>query len=122
MREDQIQRLNDLGEKLADAVLRDADPENWIAGDKVPREMTTQERGDAHWCRKIAAGSYMLLERTLSLVERVKNPGRENDSGTSQADLDLEIAAAEKRAAQVLDQTLARARKVMFDRKVHGAK
>ena len=49
MRPDQIQRLQDLSEKLADRFLLEADPAEWAGGSNAPADMSQQERGDAYW-------------------------------------------------------------------------
>jgi hypothetical protein len=121
MRQDQIQKLNDLTEKLADAVLIDADPERWIGYGKSAGQMTKEERGDAYWCRKVAAATISVLKR----VENVVSDATEAQNGGAElnedAELEKEMASAEREAELLLDQLQRRIRKAEFDKRVHGA-
>jgi hypothetical protein len=71
MREDQIKRLDDLAERLVEQVLTDADPSAWTAADKLPGQMTAEERGDAAWCRKVASGTLAIATQALALRDRL---------------------------------------------------
>lgn len=120
MRPDQIERLSALSEKLADAVLIDADPERWSGYGKAAGEMTKEERGDAYWCRKVAASTISVLTR----VERVVSDAQGQSDGTpadEDAELEKEMSSAEREAERLLDQLQRRSRKAEFDRRVHGA-
>lgn len=71
MRQDQIDRLTALHDRLLEVALADADPANWIAGDKRPKDMTRDERGDAKWCRSLAISTVSL---TMQVQRLMQNP------------------------------------------------
>lgn len=52
MHQDYKTRLTVLSGKLTDAVLEDADPDNWPGAGKKPSELTKYERGDRFWDKK----------------------------------------------------------------------
>lgn len=104
MRKDQITRLDELTEKLADVVLDEADPDFW-PGNGVPlADLTQQQRGDRYWCKKNAAASMALLERLQRTVSDATGGRRNNGTEEAEEELDREIADAEKRAAKLLDE------------------
>jgi hypothetical protein len=117
MREDQKERLRALTEKLADVVLSDADPDGWVGKDKLPSELTQQERGDAYWCRKMALASIGVLNRTEALIASIDGK-KDGDDPLSDANLDQEVKAAEKEADAILKRL--QTGKKEFDRRVHG--
>ena len=109
MREDQFLKLQALQEKLADAALMECDPDNWSGGDKLPKELTKEERGDRYWCKKNAAASLTLLNKTLSLAHweartpvQPNEPAKTEDDTTEEDDLDAAIAAANKKSEKLL--------------------
>ena len=104
MRQDQIQRLAELSEKLADVVLEEADPAEWPGAGVPLASMTKEERGDRYWCKKNAAATFALLERTSSLLTDVKTVG--NDRHKDDEDLDKQIQAKEKEAAKMLERVM----------------
>lgn len=120
MRPDQIQRLNDLQEKLADVVLDEADPDMWPGAGIAAADMTQQERGDRYWCKKNAAATFALLERTRSVLDY--KPALNQTPGEVEADIGRQIAQREKEAAKLLDAALGRARKAAFDGRAIGGK
>ena len=71
MRADQIARLETLHDRLVERALADADPANWVAGEKAPKDMTREERGDAKWCRGLAINTVAL---TLQVQRMMVNP------------------------------------------------
>ena len=97
-------RLSIVSERMAEVVLRDADPDNWIGGDKVPAELTKEERGDATWCRKMATQSVALLVR-LEQLATVQGVGEFVD------DPEADIRRAEARAADLLSRVARRGAK-----------
>jgi hypothetical protein len=105
MRPDQRIRLAEVTERLAEAVILDADPDNWSAPGKTLADMTQDERGDAAWCRKTAVQSVTLLAKMLTL--------QATDEGGAPAptdpDPEAEIVRAEKAAAKALDRVMANA-------------
>lgn len=100
MRQDQIDRLEDLAEEITDVFIRDADPANWSASDKTPKDMTKEERGDAHWCRKLAMHTGSLLARVLDLRDRDKEDG--SGQRVPEIDADADIRRYEKQAKELI--------------------
>ena len=119
MRQDQYQKLQALAEKLADRFIAEADPDNWAAPDavaKLPRDMTSQERGDAYWNKKNAMATGGVLRYTLDLAG---DTGGDGDPAKD-ADMDRRIADAEKRAAAAVSRALDKAKKRTFDERAQG--
>jgi hypothetical protein len=113
MREDQLQRLQDLTEKLADSFLLEADPAEWPGDGKSPADISQQERGDRYWCKKNAMATGGVLKYTLDLVRGVgvnSSTSGEHD-GERETDLERQIISAEKRAADAVARVLTRAKK-----------
>lgn len=111
MRPDQIQRMQELAERLADVVLEEADPSEWPGAGIPLASLSQQERGDRYWCKKNAAATFSLLERTNSVLSDIKDPNR-NRSSEEEADLDAKIKAAEKEAEKRLSKIMSGAKKV----------
>ena len=111
MREDQIARLTDLSEKLADVVLEEADPDEWPGAGMPLAAISQQERGDRYWCKKNAAATFALLERTQSLLTDASELDPHGKPHV-RPELEAEIAHAERRAAKAVDQALAKARQL----------
>lgn len=106
MRTDQIKRIQDLQEKLVDAVLLEADPDFWPGKGIAPADLTRDQRGDRYWCKKNAAATLSVLTKTMSLTQYEYRPaGTPTNDGT---DVDKEIERAEKAAAKMLEQAQAR--------------
>ena len=81
MRPDQLERLRDLEERLADVVLEEADPDTWPGAGKPLASLTQQERGDRFWCKRNAAATFGLLERTVrTLADAVAPHGGRDES------------------------------------------
>ena len=104
MRPDQIQRLAELSEKLAEVVLEEADPAEWPGANMPLASLSQQERGDRYWCKKNAAATFALLERTSSLLTDAKDL-RNNRPGEDD-DMEKQIAAKEREAAKLLDKVM----------------
>jgi hypothetical protein len=101
MRADQLQRLRELSEGLADAFLLEADPAEWSGNGKPPAELTKQERGDRYWCKKNAMATGGVLRYTLDLLKHQETGaqfGSPAEEAAREVDLDRKIADAEKRA------------------------
>lgn len=108
MSPDQLIRLESLRDKLMERAIVDADPANWAAGDKAPKDMTREERGDAKWCRGLAINTVSLamqVQRLMlnptaggALVPDKMDPEPEAQEETIEA----EVARFEEAAAQVL--------------------
>lgn len=102
MRPDQIERLTTLRDELVETALHDADPKLWTGAGKAPAEMSQAERGDAYWCRKMAAATVSLLTKVNNIVNTHSAPS----SGTPKDDgeLDRELAAAEREAHAIIER------------------
>lgn len=124
MRQDQYEKIQNLSEKLADVVIQDIDPEGWVGKGKRPAELTKEERGDAYWCRKMAAASLSLLTRVAHLVDVVQKQSSNGQGGAGVTDgeqlLDEEIASAESEAERLLNRLTTQRAKASFDKRVHG--
>jgi hypothetical protein len=121
MRPDQIQRLQELSEKLADSFLLEADPGEWPGDGKGPADLSQQERGDRYWCKKNAMATGGVLRFTMDvLAKQTPTPG-DKPPGDDEGDIDRQIREAEKRAARAVQDAVDRAkRKPEFDRRTHG--
>lgn len=120
MRPDQLQRLQELQEKLAEVVLEEADPDEWPGAGKPLADLTQQERGDRYWSKKNAAATFALLERTTSTLSY--NPPTALAPEAQEADIDKQIAKREREAGVLLDTVLKKARKAAFDDRAVGKK
>ena len=110
MRPDQIQRLQDLSEKLAEVVLEEADPAEWPGANTPLAALTQQERGDRYWCKKNAAASFSLLERTTSLLTDAQD--LRNNRPEDDVDMEKQIAAREKEATKLPNKVMSKANQV----------
>jgi hypothetical protein len=125
MRQDQFERLQALSEKLIDIALAEADPDNWPGSGWKPNELTKEQRGDRYWCKKNAVATLALEDRVNRRIDtaRQASSGGGADAGAvndDEAELDAEIAAAEKEASRLLDDVQRKSRKEAFDKHVHG--
>jgi len=91
-------RLAELEVKIAEVVLKDADPATWSGNGQLLLDMDPLTRGNAVWCRKTAVQSVALLARVIGLLEVTGNkPPPEED------DTEAAIRRAEKAASKALD-------------------
>ena len=129
MREDQYIRLQALGEKLAEAFIAEADPDQWSGAGKTPQEMDKGERGDRYWCKRNAAATGALFLRVGSMVSMIqRDSGGAGGAGevvpegseSGEGLLEEEIAQAEKEGARLLDETLRKQRRASETAKFHG--
>lgn len=108
MRDDQYTRLKGLSEKLTDVVLKEANPEKWPGDGKELASLTRDERGDRYWCKKNAAATLTMLMKIQSLTGMLEQRGGfgatppEAGDPDGEANLDKEIADAEKEAARII--------------------
>lgn len=112
MRPDQIQRVRDLSEQLADTFISEADPTEWSGDGKAPADLTQQERGDRYWCKRNAMATGGVLRYTMDLIaHHEKAPGdTPADQAARESDLDRKITEAEKRAETALARVMQRAK------------
>jgi hypothetical protein len=109
MRADQIARLRELSEKLADVVLEEADPAEWPGAGTPLAALTQQERGDRFWCKRNASATFALLERSESMLAdatEIGQHGRLHD----RPELEDQIRDAEKRASAAVARALDKAK------------
>ncbi|MFZ7096716.1 hypothetical protein ACOPJQ_02400 [Luteimonas dalianensis] len=100
MRPDQLERLALLSEQLAEVVIADCDPSNWVGAGRKPKELTAKERGDGFWCRKQANASVGLLLRIEQLREDIAAADPDDfDAGIERQKM---IKAAENQATEML--------------------
>lgn len=104
MRDDQITRLQVLSERLGEVVINEVDPHNWPGAEKVPAELTQQERGDRYWCKKNAAATMTLLLKVVNIAGIMNRQKPAPDAGHAVDELDGELAAAEREAQAIIDR------------------
>lgn len=122
MRPDQLTRLQELAEKLADKFLIEADPDEWPGAGKLPADLTVQERGDGYWAKKNAMATGGVLRFTMDVLAKQapEDPAKPGDP-EKEADIDRQIKDAEKRSQELVTAAMARAkRKPEFDKRVSG--
>lgn len=107
MHADYKTRLTVLTDKLTDAVLEEADPENWAGGNKRADQLTKEERGDRYWDKKNAAASLTLLIKVHSLIgmqtrggTAKDNPGQDDEA----FELGQQVSKAEREAARIIER------------------
>ena len=114
MRPDQLQRIRDLSEHLADTFIAEADPSEWSGDGKPPAELTQQERGDRYWCKRNAMATGGVLRYTLDLIAtHEKGPAGglpPAEQAERDTDLDKKIVEAEKRAKAAVARVMQRAK------------
>lgn len=115
MRPDQLQRLRDLSEKLADVVLIEADPDEWPGAGRGPADLDQQTRGDRYWAKKNAAATFALLARAQEIAD--KSGG---GSPPPDADVEKDISRYEREAAKALERMRDVGAKAAFDKRTHG--
>lgn len=116
MRQDQYLRLQEITEKLTDALLGEMDPDTWPGAGILPSGMDQQTRGDRYWCKKNAAATLTLIMKTNNLVDVVRRQtaggggasevqdGAPTEGEDGPQGLDAEMAEAEREAARMLDR------------------
>lgn len=117
MRQDQIIRLKELEEELADVFIFEADPVAWPGANMDLADMDQQTRGDRYWCKKNCTATMMVLQKVISLTEKHAVPETDDDD---EDDLDKQIREAEQRAKRATNKVLERHRKAEFDKRVYG--
>lgn len=109
MRADQLLKMRELQESIADVFFLEADPKNW------PDMQTRDSRGDRYWHKKNASASLALVGRIENLLAlrdgRVPGGPNTEQESTDEASLDREISAAEKEAERLGREAVERLRK-----------
>lgn len=118
MRKDQLERLADLSEALADAFIDEADPSLW-PGHGVPcADQDRDVRGDRYWAKKTASATLALLLNVEKLTANTRDAlGRDPYDDD---DMDKQIASAQRTASRLMDDLQRRTVKAEFDRRAHG--
>lgn len=104
MRKDQLERLYDLSEKIAEVFLEESDPDMWNGSGIPLASMDKETRGDRLWDKKNAIQTGALLARVLDLRER--EPNRRHHT---EREVDDELKKYEKQAREMLNAVVARA-------------
>lgn len=104
MRDDQIVRLQALTERLGEVVINEIDPHNWPGADKLPGDLTQQERGDRYWCKKNAAATMTLLLKAVNIAGILNRQKPAPEAGKEIDELDGELAAAERQAQAIIER------------------
>jgi len=104
MRDDQVQRLQALSERLGEVVINEVDPHQWPGAEKTLAELTQQERGDRYWCKKNAAATMTLLLKVVNIAGIMNRQKPAPDAGHGVYELDGELAAAEREAQAIIDR------------------
>lgn len=98
MTPEQLEKLQDLQERLADVFLDEADPRNWPGAGVKQADMEQKDRGDRVWIKKNAMGTVNLICRITTLLAPPPAGGLPDDDAEKR---EL-IKAAEKEAAELL--------------------
>lgn len=106
MRQDQVERLEDLAQEIAEVFIDEADPKNWNGAGKLLNEMDKDERGNRYFDKKNAIQTGSLLARVLDLRDRDKGHG---GAITPEDDAEKELSKFEKQAKEMVNAVLARA-------------
>lgn len=101
MRQDQIDRLEDLAQEIGEVFIDEADPKNWNGAGKLLCDMDKDERGNRYFDKKNAIQTGTLLARVLDLKDRDKG---QNGGGvrTPDEDAEKEIKRFEKQAKELI--------------------
>lgn len=101
MRKDQIERLNDLAERIGEVFIEEADPQNWSGAGLPLSGLDTENRGNRYWDKKNAIQTGSLLARVIDLAERDTRAGP--SAATDPDDAEKDIRKYEKQAKDLLD-------------------
>lgn len=97
-----IERAEELAQKLATTFFDQANPDNWTAAELSPAAMTKEQRGDRNWDVKNANQMGALLMRVIELKQKLTDP--DSKPPPTDAEPDKNIAAYEKQAKQMIAQ------------------
>ena len=118
MKQDQLERLLALRDRLLETAMIDADPANWVAGGIKPCDMTREERGDAKWCRSLAVSTVALTMQVERLAQNPLAGGATvptqptTDAGKNPLDEEATVEAEIARYERAADKVLKRAARV----------
>lgn len=106
MTEDQVDQLKAISALLAQRVIEDCNPENWVGNGKTQSQMTNKERGDAYWCRRVAGSSVALLRGILQIVSPSHGGGDAADQLIADIPREVLIKNGEKSAAKLIKDVM----------------
>lgn len=102
MRDDQVKRLGELQQEIAEQFLTAAHPQSWSGAGQDPSSMTPEVRGARNWDVKNANQLGALLVRTMDIADRMAgNLGPAFVPADDAADAD--IAKYERQAKKLLE-------------------
>lgn len=104
MRADQLERLAEMSEKLAEVAIDELNPDAWPGAGKALKDQTQQERGDRYWCKKNGAATLSLVHRLVNLVQQQTGIGGRHPM--DERDLDRELREAEKEASKLVNDAM----------------
>lgn len=107
MRKDQIERLQDMAEQVAEVFLEEADPQNWSGAGQMLADMDKDTRGGRYFDKKNAIQTGTLLARVLDLRDRDARSGGGGEK--PEEDAEQEINRFEKQAKEMVNAVIARA-------------
>lgn len=73
MKPEQLDKLEQLQDKLLTVAVDDCDPENWTGYGQKPRDMDRQTRGNAIYDRKLAGQTLACLVRVGNIIDSPAN-------------------------------------------------
>lgn len=106
MRQDQIDRLQELAEQIGDVFMEEADPASWNGAGIPLAELDDKKRGNRYWDKKNAIQTGTLLARVLDLRDR---DARNLSGKVPEDDAEQEICRFEKQAKDMVNAVIARA-------------
>jgi hypothetical protein len=105
LRPDQVIRLQELAERLADVFINEAEPSEWPGEGKPVADMDKDERGDRYWCKRNAIATANVLQNTLTIIK-----GKDVSDPDALDALDQHVSDAEMRAERAAKAALGRFR------------
>lgn len=103
MRKDQIERLDEIVERIADVFLTEADPDNWSGSGIALRDMDERTRGNRYWDKKNCIQTGSLLWRGIEIKDRQLGTSPNHAVPLPEDDADKEIKRYEKKAKELID-------------------
>lgn len=104
MRQDQLDRLEDIEERVAEVFMAEADPDGWNGAGVSLKDMDEKTRGGRYWDKKNAIQTGTLLARVQDLRKRdgnnLANPMPEEDAEQEVRRFEKEAKEAINRAAR----------------------
>ena len=107
MRPDQVQKIDELAERMVDVFTVEADPANWTGADVPATEMTPEVRGARNWDMKNANQAGALTMRLLDLRDRLRGVAAPHNP-IGDDDAEAAISKYEKQAKKLLETVGAR--------------